>query len=201
MTWDSKEDKDVCNNYRVEFGGEDIDYPDGFRDCRKYYPIIKDIMDASEDPRWGIKHIWWFFEPYVEITWIANDDWFINVVVDILASHGIYDYREKTPADGFFADWYGMSPAERKFGYKRYAELRKVSQVFYDNEKAFADQIGWEKHYMRCTHVLANQMGLNYVDEAVTLFKRSIFCFLAMKLGNIYAMEMYEKVFKEPYMH
>ena len=191
-------EKDIVNNYRIEFGGEEIDYYNDFKECRKYYPIIKQIINAAKEV--GIEYIWWFFEPYVEITWIAESDRFMNIVRQILQKNNIKDHREKTPKDGFFADWYGITPAERKFGYKRYAELRKASQVFYDNEKDFADSIGWEKHYMRSAHVLANQMGLNYMDEAIALFKRSIFCFFANQMGQDGAIKMYEKLFKELYM-
>lgn len=188
-------------NYRVTFGGEAIDYRSNFAACRGYWPMIKSILDVLRE--YGIEEAWWFFEPYVEITWLCNDPekapWAFTAVCELLETEKI-EYKKFTPADGIFGDWYGLTPEEREFGAKRYAALAKTSEHYYENLETIEAGMGVEKHFVRATHVLANQLGLNYEAEGIALIKRGMLCLMMYNLGHQPAVDMYEKMFKEKYL-
>lgn len=188
-------------NYRVTFGGEKIDYQSNFADCRNYYGMIEYIihlLNALE-----IKEVWWFFEPYVEITWLCDDvekaAAAMNLVSMFLEKQGI-EYKKFTPADGVFGDWHGLTPEERLFGAKRYAAIAKTSQCYYENMDTIKAGMGLEKHFARATHVLANQLGMNYEEEGIALLKRGFLAILFWNLGHEKAVATYEKLFKEKYL-
>ena len=52
----------MIQNYRVNFGGQDIDYKDNFKDCREYFPVLRELYEDMEEE--GIEYAWHFFEPY-----------------------------------------------------------------------------------------------------------------------------------------
>lgn len=186
------------NNYRITFGGEDIDYKSNFKECRKLYPTVKAVMHLLRS--YGLR-AWWFFEPYAEITWIGPE--FPKLRQDIrllLIKHGVQSWKEFTPEDGIFADWYGLTPEERESGTKRYAAISKVAEAFFEDEDIINDGLGQDRHYMRACHVLANQLGINYGEESVLLFKRSTIAGLFWDLGHEEAIKKYEKMFDEKYM-
>ena len=69
------------NNYRITFlHNLEIDYwnklqPESgknFADLRRYHQLIKGIIILAE--AYQIEHIWWFFEPYVELTFLSDND-------------------------------------------------------------------------------------------------------------------------------
>jgi len=188
-------------NYRVTFGGETIDYYSDFAACRGYYPIIKSILVLLR--QYGIEDAWWFFEPYVEITWLCDDAVraaeAMSTICDLLEKQGL-QYKKFTPEDGIFGDWHGVTPEERLFGAKRYAQLAKTSEYYYDNMATIQAGMGVEKHFARATHVLANQLALNYEAEGLTLLKRGFCCLLFYHFGYEKAVDMYEKLFKEKYL-
>jgi len=186
-------------NYRVTFGGENIDYRSDFAACRGYWPIIKTVLDALDT--FGIEDKWWFFEPYVEITWLCDDpDVAEKAMNEVSRLLGDIEYKKLTPADGVFGDWHGLTPEEREFGAKRYAQLAKTSRCYYENMDVIDKGMGLEKHYSRTTHVLANQLGLNYNAEGVALIKRGLLCLLMFNLGHQPAVDIYEQLFKEKYL-
>jgi hypothetical protein len=188
-------------NYRVTFGGEKIDYYCDFPLVRNYRPIIKEILEMLK--RCGVDQAWWFFEPYVEITWLCDDDKVAEVAMEcvttILKSHKL-DFKQFNPTDGVFGDWYGLTLEERQFGAERYAEIAKTSSYYLDNMEVIQNGLGLEKHFMRATHVLANQLGMNYEEEGIALLKRGCLALLFYNLGHEKAVATYEKLFKEKYL-
>lgn len=192
--------QDTNANYRVTFGGEQIDYRNGFEECRKYFPVIKRIRATAKED--GIEDIWWFFEPFVEITWIdrRKDGPFLDTVAFILHDEGIVRYKTFSPTDGQFADWFGKTPQERRLGYKRYAKLAELSEMLLENQDIIEEGMGFDAHLTRCTHTIANQLGMNYMDEGMALFKRSILCFLYFFAPKPQiAIDTWEKLFNEKF--
>lgn len=188
-------------NYRVTFGGDNIDYHSNFADCRSYWPKVSAILDILK--MHGIDEAWWFFEPYAEVTWLCEDadkaTIVMNVVSAFLTNHGI-EHKKFTPADGVFGDWHGLTPEERLFGANRYAAIAKTSQCYYENMDTIKAGMGLEKHFARATHVLANQLGMNYEEEGIALLKRGFLAILFWNLGHEKAVTTYEKLFKEKYL-
>ncbi len=183
-------------NYRLEFGGKEIDYSSNFEECRKYFPTIQRIVDLA------FKRdllIWWFFEPYVEITWIERnpDDLFLPIAEAELKNLGIKDYRVKTPADGQFAAWYGLTPKEREFSHKRHDACARQAELFMEYGAEIKKGIGEELQYARSAHVLANQLGMNYEAEGMALLKRAMLCFFYSPCNAEQAKERYTKLFKD----
>jgi hypothetical protein len=159
--------------------------------------LIESIIRALEAN--GVTERWWFFEPYVEITWFAEED-VTRCVEDILSESDIGEYKFSTPKDGQFADWYGLSPEEREFGARRYARIAEVTRLFEEQKGVIEDGLGQERHFMRSCHVMANQLAMNYQEEGIALLKRGIIALLFWNLGHEKAVEVYEKMFNEKYM-
>ncbi len=182
------------NNYRVTFGNDNVEYKKNFIDCRKSWPVIKLILNAAKKN--GIEYIWFFFEPCVEITWIQNDSSnFLFVVKDLLSYNNIDKYKVYTPEDGNFADWFGSTPEELEFGYKRYSKASELVALMYENEDIINKGMGLSDHFTRCTHALANPLGLDYLKEGTALFKRSILCLLYWHFPSDAAIKIHEELF------
>lgn len=188
-------------NYRVTFGGQDIDYKSNFKDCRHQWPIIAEIFDIVAADH-GIEFIWWF-EPYTEITWLAHNtkdgEAALEAVTDFLDNKKI-EYATSTPADGQFADWYGLTPEEREWGAIRYATIAREAMWYYDHQEMIDKGFGLDQHYMRSTHVLANQLALNYKREGILLIKRGILALLFWWLGHKKAVWVYTKIMRQRYL-
>jgi hypothetical protein len=201
------------NNYRVIFGGKGIDYRSNFKDCRLYYPVIQEIFDTAEcKSHFNISYIWFFFEPYVEITWIddsrplpwcssAGGDIFLGDVKHILKKHGIDDYKVLLPSDGVFFNWFGLSDEEKEINCKMYAQMSQLALLFFKYQDILNSGLGDEKHYMRMCHVLANQLGMNYDDEFRALIRRAILANLFWSIGDHQAaVDAYEKITNTKYL-
>lgn len=160
--------------YRITFDTHRRDYFTEFCTCpRDMYPTIKSIIDQATSM--GIEDIWWFFEPYAEVTWYAKDDQLLQDAMDICEADGFDDPRVLTPnTKGRFYNWYGSDDEEIRASARTYAEIRKTSQVILDNADAL--KMGRECHYQRSLHVLANQLGLNYFDEGWASLKHGALC-------------------------
>lgn len=186
-------------NYRITFGGEDIDYKNNFSECRKKYKIICGIITRLKEL--GVTDVWWFFEPYVEITWLLkNDDEgkSLSDVVQMLEYRNI-PYKFSTPANGQICDWYCNSDAEREFGAKAYARSAELASLFYTYKDCIESGKGLEQQYVRRCHVLANQLTLNYKQEGFLLIKRGILCLLFWFLGHHKAVWIYTKILRQKY--
>jgi len=195
-------------NYRVTFGGIEIDYKSDFEKCREYMPHIDAILDILTSNGVEEDEHWFFFEPYVEITWLDwksdRADTILQCIKDYLSQYPeLTNVKFMTPENGDFADWYFMpgNYQERGFGYRRYALCARQAELFYD----YMDEIngenskGLEDHYIRSCHVLANQLGLNYYKEGKLMFWRAILCFLFMWFGHHKAVWIYTKVLRRKY--
>lgn len=188
------------NNYRVCFGGSEIDYHANFKEVRKYYPLIRKIFVILDS--FHIQHKWWFFEPYVEITWLDEGNHYIEIrskIELLLSQNAIKDARWFAPKDGKFADWYCKTDGERHFGAETYARGAELAQCFYEYELTVADGMGWRSQYMRRMHVLANQLGFNYYDEGIMSLKRGILSLLFWYFGFERAVWIYRHILRQKY--
>lgn len=192
----------AVNNFRVTFGGDEIDYRSNFADCRKYYPILRELMNHLEHD-FDVEAAWWFFEPYAEVTWIVKDGKDgVSILKEVERSlqRREIEYKVFTPEDGQFADWYGLTAEEREWGAKHYNQIKKVARHFYRGMNVIENGLGIERHYMRACHVLANMLGLNYDDEARLLAKRAFLADAFMKHGHEKAVALYEETYGEKYL-
>ena len=197
----------MINNYRVNFGGDTIDYRDNFGDCKQYFPILEKFYDLMAS--YEIDDAWHFFEPYVELTWVCEYDTpgdtvvgeeVLNAVLQLLADEGIEPTLVHRPKDGVVVDWYCKSPEEQEFGYKTYALSAKTAMLFWKYRDSIAKGCGEKGQYMRRPHALANQLALNYELEAEYLGQRAVLCQLFWTLGHEEAVRVYEKLFEEKYL-
>lgn len=193
----------MVNNYRVTFGGSEIDYRSNFKDCRKYFPILEKLYDLMgfED----IEDAWHFFEPYVEFTWVYHGDAecgeeILEAVLELLRSENIEPSLIHRPQDGVIVDWYCKSPEEQQFGYKTYALSAKMAMLFWEYEESISKGCGEQNQFMRRPHVLANQIGMNYADEASALYLRSKLAGLFWRFGHEEAVKQYEEMYGQRYL-
>lgn len=170
-----KTEKPTYGNYRICFGGRDISYARNFHACRKMFPTIRKLILASRGYS-SVQYIWWFFEPYAEVTWIATDDTFLEEARRIVEEDGYQIISTGTPSDGSFYNWYGSTSDERGMVAYYYASLGATSRFILDNKDDLDNGIGLKNHYGRCLHVLANQQGMNYWHEGVACLKHGILC-------------------------
>lgn len=196
------------NNYRVTFGGIDIDYKSNFAKCREY---IKHVAHIGQFLKlYGVEDDmhWFFFEPYVEITWVSNQhkgkmETLIRDIENYLEFNRLKNIKCLYPEDGEFADWY-FGPGnlkEREFSFRRYGYCARQSELFYTYMKDIENESGksLEQHYVRSCHVLANQLALSYKEEGRLLFWRSILCKLFWWFGHKRAVWLYTKIFRQKY--
>lgn len=206
----------MINNYRVNFGGSEIDYKDNFKDCRKYFPVLKRLYALMAD--YDIEHSWHFFEPYVEFTWVvpqsmqdeiiplrsrkpitrAEDA--LETVLWLLEQEGIEPTLIHRPEDGTVVDWYCKNPTEQEFGYKTYAASAKMAMLFWEYREVITKGCGERNQFMRRPHILANQIGMNYDEEGKALAQRARLCELFWEHGHEEAVRRYEEEFGEKYL-
>ena len=192
-------------NYRVNFGGDKIDYRDSFKDCRQYFPILERLYGLMT--MMHVSDCWHFFEPYVEFTWVVNEthegheEDILRYVLDILKSENIEPTLVHRPEDGVVVDWYCKNPDEQEFGYKTYAMSAQMAMLFWKYREAIEKGCGERNQFMRRSHVLANQIGMNYNEESSALTQRAALANLFWTLGDhAKAVEIYETEFGEKYL-
>lgn len=188
--------------YRITFGGENINYKDNFGRVLENWCYIDEIISLAEGLK--IEHIWWFFEPYVEITWVCSDESdgnaLLGCIKDLLERSGIKSYKTFDNNGSWQPEWYCKSEQEREFGYRRYAELAKAARVHNNYENVISlGGCGKAAQFMRSCHVLANQLGFNYRQEGILLIKRGILALLFWFLGHKHAVWIYTKVLRQKY--
>ena len=187
------------SNYRVTFGGEDIDYKSDFAKCREYYHVINSVLMWLH--RNGVEHAWWFFEPYVEITWLYEHANYTDEVCKLIKRHlPDMEVQVFTPENGWFAEWFHATPQEAQFGAERYAATAELARKFYEHDHVFTDGPGREAQFVRTFHVLANQLAINYKEESKLLIKRGILAALFWFLGHKKAVWVYTKLLRQKYM-
>lgn len=175
------------NNYRLEYGkavecsywnkskGLQAESVPNFRDIpKKFWPEISKIYKKAEEL--GIKHIWHFYEPYVEITWLSDDEKASeDLIIFAWETVGHYgDLNVRRPKDGVFADWYCTSEREREFGAKRHALCAEWVKLYNEYKDCVDSGKGLESQFARTIHTLANPLGLNYTDEGYVCWRRAV---------------------------
>ncbi len=198
------------NNYRVEYGRAiEIDYWNktkkglqaeasiNFRDVpAKFYPELSKIY--AEATRLGIKYIWHFYEPYVEMTWLSDDEKasedLIVFIWDLVGYYG--DLKVIRPKDGVFADWYCTSEREREFGAKRHALCAEWVKLYNEYKDCVDAGKGMEFQFARTIHTLANPLGLNYTDEAYLCWRRCVSSVLFKYLSYNKALFVFHKILR-----
>lgn len=196
---------DENKNYRVTFNYmlEKYDY---WTESEKYhvaYPLIKKILKEVRD--YGCKNVYWFFTPDVEITWQSNDkdqEILFQKIRDVMTKHTVFNYKEMTPKDGKFGDWFANSELESRWGEKRYARCTELAEEFYDYEDTMfmKKSKGKIEQVKRSIHGICNPLGLNYRQEAYICFSRGLFCLLrTMRFSQERAQWIYTKIFRQKY--
>ncbi len=97
-------------------------------------------------------------------------------------------------------DWYCKNPKEQEFGYKTYAASAKLAMLFWRYSQDIQDGCGERNQFMRRTHVLANQLAMNYDEESKALAQRARLAELFWEYGHEEAVRRYEEEFKEKYL-
>jgi len=190
----------TVSNYRITFGGKDINYHDDFKSCRKYSFILQSIFHIFKVL--DIQDCWYFFEPYVEITWIApkeESQQAIYQIVKLLKKSGYQDFKVLTPKNGYFAGWYHKNAEEKEFEHKTYALSAKMAELFYKHEADIEKGRGLDGQLVRRFHVICNQMGINYKDEGRLCFWRTVLCYLFWFFGHYKAVWIYTKLLRRKY--
>lgn len=181
------------NNYRVEYArsledscsywnkskGLQAEAFPNFRDLpAKLWPEL-DLIYKKAD-QLGIKYIWHFYEPYVELTWLSDDEKasedLIVYIWEVVGHYG--DLNVRRPKDGVFADWYCTSEREREFGAKRHALCAQWVRLYNEYKDCVDAGKGLESQFARTIHTLANPLGLNYTDEGYVCWRRAVSSFL-----------------------
>lgn len=206
----------TINNYRVIFGGEDIDYKDNFASCKQYFPVLEKFYAWMAD--YKIQYCWHFFEPYVELTWVVSDitmakriyagsddeinggENILRSVIALLGEEEITPSLIHRPVDGAVAGWFHKSPEELEFEYKTYAASAKMAMLFWKYRETIEEGCGERNQFMRRPHVLANQLAMNYNEEGKALNQRGRLCELFWEHGHEKAVRLYEEEFDEKYL-
>jgi hypothetical protein len=203
------------NNYRVTFlhsvncdywgtnkkGLQAESYVNFSQLHEKYYrKFVIPIREAAKNL--GIHSIWCFYEPFIEITWIATEEQSNALFRDIdnlLMENNITDCHKYTPKDGNFAEWFCNNELERSFGAERYGICAQLVKLFYVYECPIKDGKGKREQVKRTIHGLCNPLGLNYKDEAYICFSRGLICLLFVFFDFKKAVWIYKNIFRQKY--
>lgn len=190
------------NNYRITFHHEDhgIDYWKDFGAAKKFFPIVRQIFDVLV--RHEVKLYWFFYEPFVEITWIDDGDKFKDIqseIEPILFAAKISDEKWSTPANGNFADWFCDSPEEMEFGAKRHALSTQYVLLCDEYADAIQKGKGVERQLSRTIHTIANPLTLNFKAEARLCLRRGVACALFSIFPHKVAVWIFRHIFFQKY--
>ncbi len=193
------------NNYRVNVKSEkfNIDYWKNFSKMRDFLPVILDIKKEAQN--YGIDKFWFFFEPFLEITWISDDKEVSCALAmrieDMVKSKIDKDasFEHKTPKDGDFGDWFCNNEEEREFGAIRHSICCDWIENYEAHKNGVNNGKGLENQVKRTIHTLCNPLGLNYMDEAKICFSRGLICILFKLFSFKKAVWIYKNVFRQSY--
>lgn len=202
-------------NYRITFYHDrEVDYwgrnrrglqAESFPTFRQWaderYPLIEACIARIR--MLGIEHVWWFHEPFIEITWLCDDPAraelaFIEVET-FLTLNGVTDARRHPPSNGQFADWFCRNEEERLFGAKRHALSAQWVQLYREHQGAVDSGMGVRAQVGRTIHTICNPLGLNYIEEAKVCFSRGLICLLFRWLPFKRAVWIYKTIFRQQY--
>lgn len=196
----------MTNNYRITFGSNvNCNYwnkPNQNGVCFKdlpdvFYPTIDKIYKLAEEN--NIKYIWHFYEPFVEITWISENDVFLNNIIELLNKNNIKIESIKTPKDGYFIDWFCCNDLEKEFGGKRYSLCADFVKIYNEYKNSVDAGKGLKEQIKRTIHGICNPLGLNYIDECKICFSRGLICLLFSFFSFNRAIWIYTKIFRQKY--
>ncbi len=151
----------------------------------------------------GIKDVWFFHEPFIEITWLCYDaaqsEATFAAIERNLVALGITDARRHYPTNGQFADWFCRNEGERRFGAKRHALSCQWVELYREHKEAVDTGMGVRAQVGRTIHTICNPLGLNYIDEAKICFSRGLICLLFRWFPFPKAVWIYKHVFRQAY--
>lgn len=195
----------MLKNYRIN-----IHHPNllvkrsEFYKLQQYHSDLQKTIFIATNQQFNIPLIWWFFEPYIEITWMSSDRTISDsLVLEIknlwskILPGAIFEY--KTPEDGDFADWYCDSEEERFFGAVRHSLSCTWVVNYIQNHKSVNAGKGLKKQVGRTIHTICNPLGLTYWEEAKICFDRGIICILFCFFKFKTAIWIYEKILRRKY--
>jgi len=165
----------------------------------RYYPLIKEVRQKAK--KIGIKYIWHFYEPYIEITWYSSNaqaKQVYSIIEKALASRGIKTKIEKPTGDGM-ADWFCNNDREREFGGKRHALSGEFVALINEYEEDINRGKGVNEQVKRTIHTICNPLGINYIDEAKICFSRGLICVLFRFFKFKTAVWIYKNIFRQKY--
>ncbi len=150
----------------------------------------------------GVKYIWFFNEPHLEITWYSTpeqarticdfvDAWYDNSTRK--------DNYEILPPNVSWADWYCDSEKEREFGGKVHSLCADFATLYYEYKKPVDKGKGLEKQIGRTIHRLCNPLGLSYKEETRICFSRGLICLLFQYFSFKKAVWIYRNIFRQKY--
>lgn len=195
-------------SYRVTFRHDvDCNYFEGYAEKgikfsevhTTNWPVLEEIYEMARIMR--IDKVWHFYEPYVELNWMAYSDQnknFVRQLKRIFKEHKIKDAK----FDGgdplkFRLDWYCKNDKEMLFGCDRHAVSSQMVRLIEKNREAIEAGMGINYQVSRCIHTIANPLGLNYKEEYKICFTRGLMCFLYWYFPPKVARFLYVKVFRQ----
>jgi len=164
-----------------------------------HYHTVRHIKQIARNN--GVKYIWHFYEPHIEITWYQEEesDLVMGKIVDFLESFCILDYKKQTNKTGKLADWFCCNEKEREFGGKCHSLCSDMVDLFDQYDDAIYRGKGAQEQVKRTIHRLCNPLGINYVDEAKICFSRGLICVLFRFFSFKKAVWIYRKIFRQKY--
>ncbi len=191
------------NNYRVnikkdkyeEMQNDIVNNP-----YKKYYPLIREIRATAKGI--GIESIWYFYEPYIEITWLGTEEQseLLFKSIDMVCNHYGFDHVDKLrPKDGNFGDWFCHSENEREFGCKTHSLCADFADLCHTYQHSIELGNGLREQVKRTIHRMCNPLNLSYKDEAYICFSRGLICLLFIFFKFNRAVWIYRKIFRQKY--
>lgn len=162
---------DTNNNYRVEFLfslDNSIDYYKDFKEVRRHIRLINSIIEKVK--KYGNSVVYYTFQPHAEITWQAaegdNQANLLKQIKRFLKKNDIDDCKVTTPKIAHIGEWYAKSDAESRWGEGKYAKMSELALHILNNIDLVEGGNGVENHIWRAMHILYNDLGLTFKDEA-----------------------------------
>lgn len=189
----------ITFHHKMDYGNLQAESSKHFSHIHKHYGTVKRIKDIARHN--GIKYIWHFYEPHIEITWYQDEesDSVMNKIIDFLESLGILDYKKQVNKTGKLADWFCHNEQEREFGGKCHSLCSDMVGLFDEYDDAICNGKGIQEQVKRTIHRLCNPLGINYKDEARICFSRGLICTLFRFFSFKKAVWIYRNIFRQKY--
>lgn len=164
---------------------------------KKYYHLVKEIKDLAKS--FGIKDFWHFYEPYIEITWISDEEQARKLYIAIETILTRENIKDAVKEQGMGADWFCCNAREREFGAKRHTLSSDFVDLVQEYEKDIKIGKGVHAQVGRLIHTVCNPLGINYSDEAKICFRRGLICVLFRYFSFNKAVWIYKNIFRQKY--